>query len=73
MSNHYSSSELMSLNAGYPWRNCIIQPPKDIKSSPTNTYTLHATGDADLNGRKYIPLPVGTKITEEIKRKYNLM
>ena len=73
MSYYYSSNQLTSMNCSYPWRNCIIEPPKEVKSSSTNTYTLHATGDCYLDGRKYISLPAGITITEEIKRKYNLM
>ena len=73
MNNRYSSNQLTSMNCSYPWSNCIIEPPKEMKSSSTDTYTLHATGDCDLDGRKYISLPAGITITEEIKRKYNLM
>jgi hypothetical protein len=35
---------------------------------------LHATGYADLDGRKYIALPPGTDVKDpKIIKKYNLM
>jgi len=41
--------------------------------SKTDDYILHATGDADLQGRKYIALPKNTILTSDIKKKYNIM
>ena len=41
------------------------------KLDTTKTYQLYATGDADLNGRKYVAL--SKPPTEEEKKKYNLM
>jgi hypothetical protein len=38
---------------------------------PTKRYELYATGDADLNGRKYIALP--SKPTPEEIKKYNIL
>jgi len=73
MSKQYSLEQIKIMNLSYPWSNCIKPTPDDFKTSSTGRYILHATGDADLNGRKYIPLPVGTEITPEIKCKYNLM
>jgi hypothetical protein len=36
-------------------------------------YTLHPTNYASVGGgREYIPLLAGTKITDEVKAKYNL-
>ena len=43
------------------------------KKSKTDNYVLYATGNADLNGRKYVALPVETIIDDSIKKKYNLM
>mgnify|MGYP001182995768 CR=1 FL=1 len=71
--SYYSYNQLASMDSSFPWSNCIKSRPQDLKPSSTDTYTLHATGDADLDGRKYIPLPADTKITPEIKRKYNLI
>ena len=41
------------------------------KLDTTKTYQLYPTGDADLNGRKYVAL--SKPPTEEDKKKYNLM
>jgi hypothetical protein len=41
------------------------------KLDTTKTYQLYATGDADLNGRKYVELR--NPPTEKEKKKYNLM
>ena len=41
------------------------------KLDTTKTYQLYATGDSDLNGRKYVAL--SKPPTEEEKKKYNLM
>ena len=38
---------------------------------PTKWYELYATGDADLNGRKYVALP--SKPTPEEIKKYNIL
>jgi hypothetical protein len=73
MSKQYSLEQIKIMNLSYPWNNSIKPKPEDLKTSSTDRYILHATGDADLNGRKYIPLPVGTEITPEIKCKYNLI
>lgn len=67
----YTSSQISSMNNSYPW-NGTLSCTDDHKST-SGLYELHATGDADLNGRKYIALPKETKITEEVRRKYNLM
>lgn len=67
--NKFSTEELKIMNKSYPWNGTI-----DIKSSNNNIkYKLHATGDADLNGRKYVAIPVDTKISREIARKYNII
>jgi hypothetical protein len=38
---------------------------------PTKRYELYATGDADMNGRKYVAL--SSKPTEEEIKKYNIL
>jgi len=38
---------------------------------PDKKYELYATGNADMNGRKYIALP--SKPTPEEIKKYNIM
>ena len=68
----YTSEILTSMNYGTLWNNCITVP-KDIKNN-SDVWELHATGDCDLNGRKYVALPPGTNTKDsEIKAKYNLM
>ena len=68
----YSKTMLTQMNyGGGCWQNCITQDYSNpIK---TDSYVLHATGYADIDGRKYIALPLGTKIDDSIKQKYNLM
>ncbi len=65
----YSSASLSSMNYSRTWNHCITIPEK----STQDTYKLHATGDADLNGRKYVALPASMVITPEVKRAYNIM
>ncbi len=63
-------SIIEQLNYTSTWNHCI----KNVSNLDKDTeYELHATGDADLNGRKYVALKKGIKITPEIKKEYNLM
>ena len=39
----------------------------------SSEFELHATGDADLNGRKYVALPKGTELTDKVRKQYNIM
>ncbi len=68
---YYTESDITKMNTTYPWNGTLTCDPNN--KSKSGLYEYHATGDADLNGRKYIALPKETKITEEVKRKYNLM
>ena len=71
--NSCTYSDLDYLSRSQIWRGCIDTSntnPEDRRQ----TYTLHATGYADsTNGRKYVALPKNTKITQYVKKKYNLM
>ena len=68
----YSKTLLTQMNnGGGCWQNCITQD--NSNTSKTDSYVLHPTGYADINGRNYIALPLGTKIDDSIKQKYNLM
>ena len=67
----YTEYQIISMNASYPW-NGTLSIPQDVKSKK-GLYNNYATGDADLNGRKYVALPADMKLTSEIKKKYNLM
>ena len=69
MSQKFTSETLESMNYSYPWNGSITNANSLDKSK---TYELHATGDADLDGRKYVALPVGTKIDNYSIRKYKL-
>ena len=80
---NYTSYSITSMNGSSTWRDSIsIALPETTKSNKSNKsswssqplYNLHATGDADLNGRKYVALPVGTDTSDpRIRREYNLM
>lgn len=72
MSSHhsYSFNTVTSMNYSSIWNDCITIPEK----SRQDNYNLHATGDADLNGRKYVALPAGTNTNDpRIREKYNLI
>ena len=73
----YSSSKLQQMNYSYPWNGSIIDNRQSYFSKfskdPNTKWELHATGDADLNGRKYVKIPVGAKITDQMKKDLNLM
>jgi len=64
----FTHTMLEQINYIEPWKGCIILP----KKKTADTYELHATGNADLNGRKYVALPTGTKLTDKIKMEYNI-
>lgn len=65
----YSSQRIYSMYCTSTWRHCISMP----ETSKTDSYTLYPTGDADLNGRKYVALPKECIITSFIKQKYNII
>lgn len=72
MSNRFYTSNT-SMNYSDVWRNSItIQ--KNYKNDTSGLFELHATGDADIDGRKYVALPKGTNIKDpEIIKKFNLI
>ncbi len=66
----YDYNSIRSLQASNTWRGCLSCPER----SKSNKYILVATGDCDLDGRKYVSLPVETNLSDPIvKQKYNLM
>ena len=72
----FSRIEINSMNYSDTWRNCITiddKPDRKYKDKKVGYFKSYATGDCDLDGRKYIALPADLKITEEIKKKYNIM
>ena len=69
----YTSGQIQSMNSTNIWKNSIhiYQPNNHNKKQQ---YELHATGDCDLNGRKYVALRKGTDTTDpKIWTKLNLM
>ena len=68
----YTSQELIRMNYGSTWRNCIVNDAA-LDTNKSGRWELHATGDCDLDGRKYISLPAGIVLTLEIKKKYNII
>jgi len=73
METTYTKERLDKINYSYPWNGSIINS-NESKSKENNTYKLYATGDANISqGRIYVSLPSNIKITDEIRRKYNLM
>lgn len=67
----YTSQQVNNLSNSSIWKNSIKNVPSVSKNN-TSKYTLYATGDADLNGRKYISLPSNKVLTDYEKRKYNI-
>ena len=75
---HYTNSQIRDLNNTNLWLRTPIyvkeKKPEKGKQEREQTYILHATGDCDINGRKYIALPSNCNHNDpNIKRKYNLM
>ena len=72
MSNNiYSETELNIMKNSRTWNNCIkIHNPNE---SAFSNYKLYATGDADVNGRKYIAISTKELITLELINNLNLM
>ena len=73
MSFAYTSEQIQSMNSTNIWKNSIhIYKPDNHNKK--QQYELHATGDCDLNGRKYVALRKGTDTTDpKIKAKLNMM
>ena len=66
----FTKHQLNELNRRPYWRNTI---PTE-KCKPSGKYKLYATGEVcATNGRRYELIKEGVKITDEMKKKYNLM
>ena len=76
-SRTYSSNSISSMNSSKLWRNSIQKPDTYVKKNAWDSeplYNLHPTGDCDLDGRKYVALPVGTDTSDpRVREKYNLI
>ena len=71
--NKYSANDIADLNKNKLWYGKPITIKEYTKINETK-YILHATGDCDLNGRKYIALPDSINSKDsDIKQKYHLM
>tara|TARA_B100001093_G_C26293955_1_gene786457 strand:+ start:370 stop:594 length:225 start_codon:yes stop_codon:yes gene_type:complete len=68
--NTFTKEQINSMNLSSTWRHTLSIPNQ---KSESRLYKLHATGDADLNGRKYISLPADMEITKEVKERYNII
>ena len=68
----YNINDIKEINKSYTWCSQKIKV-KTISNNTNTNFILHATGDADLDGRKYIALPSNITIDSDIKKKYNLM
>tara|TARA_Y100000816_G_C25844609_1_gene441293 strand:+ start:47 stop:277 length:231 start_codon:yes stop_codon:yes gene_type:complete len=75
--NTFNESQIQSMNYGALWNGCITihKEKKSLFSNKpvSSEFELHATGDADLNGRKYVALPKGTELTDKVRKQYNIM
>mgnify|MGYP001246110617 FL=1 len=71
----YSNSGINDLNKTKTWRDCPVDTTYMAKGHLSGTsYVLHSTWDCDMNGRKYIALPVGLNVKDPaVKAKYNIM
>ena len=77
----YTNHEISDLNKTKTWYKTPIkwyetpnkEKEKTDKKNEQVKYILHATGDADMDGRKYIALPHNCRTSDEaIRKKYNL-
>ena len=70
----FYKNELSKMNCNYPWTGSIKLFDDKSYNQQDKPYSLHATGYADaFNGRQYLALPANLKITEDIKKQYNLL
>ena len=73
--NIYTEEQLRCMNYAYPWTNCIsiVKETMGASVSPV-LFCLYATGYADMDGRKYVALPMGTNVVDPaIRKRYNLL
>jgi len=68
----YTLEQIHIMNSTNIWKNSIHIYQLN-NHNKKQQYELHATGDCDLNGRKYVALRKGTDITDQkIRAKINL-
>jgi hypothetical protein len=69
--NTFSKSTLQRMNFDSKYGSQWITNIHTLKNS--QEYKIYATGDCDLQGRKYIALPANQKLTQGDKIKLNIM
>lgn len=67
-----NSTQLNELSCRDEWTNKLHIKTKPGSNQDTE-YVLYPTGNCDLNGRDYVALPKDLRITDAVKRQYNLM
>ena len=67
--NVYHLDEINSMCFSSVWKGTLSCPERSVSGK----YILEATGDANLDGRKYVALPIETNLNDPlIIAKYNL-
>ena len=70
----FTKNTLNTMNTTSLWKNTINHPDKNMNDLDDDiVYELYPSGDCSLDGRVYIPIKKGTKITKELKQKLNLL
>ena len=77
MSRTFTSSQISSLNChrdlGYnKWIYNGTSSSASAATSQNTQYTLYATGDATIGGRKYVSFPANHVLTSEERIKHNI-
>ena len=72
MFNTFQQYEINIMNKTTLWGGSINEPFRSEEED--SKYKLYSTGDATIsNGRIYVSLPTNLKITNKIKKKYNII
>jgi hypothetical protein len=74
--NTYFYNDIMALNRTQTWcrKPIKIIQERNYNNNEEMRYIIYATGDADMNGRKYIALPYYYDVsTPHIKSQFNLL
>ena len=60
------------MNCSPTWNHCITIHDS-FKNTKNTSFYIYPTGNADLNGRKYVAIPTDVIITAQIKQLYNII
>ena len=66
----FDKSQLQTMNLDPLFGGSWIKNTNNLNNN--QEYILHATGDADLSGRKYVAVPVNKIITDAEKKELNI-